>query len=249
MFGLNVGNVLSRSFKVLGDNFLPFVLLIAVVDLPLLAIAGWTLSLASLGAEAGTAVYYAAGLNLLAIVVLRPLSIATVTYGVLQQLRGRHASFADALRIGMSRTFAVLGVALAAGFLTGLASLLFCIPGIILACGYYVATPAAVVERLGVGPSLQRSWDLTRGSKWTVLGIILIVGIMGGAASALVELPLATIEGAGQLTAVGIVGAVLSWITGVLVQALGAVTGAVTYHDLRLEKEGAHSEDLARVFD
>jgi hypothetical protein len=249
MFGLNLGNVLGRSFKALGDNFLPFVLLTAIIDLPLLLLAGWSLWLVSQPTSGDYSLTYISVATFAGIIVLRPLSTATVTYGVLQQLRGKHPSFAECLRVGMSRTFAVLGVAIAAGLLIGLGSMLFCIPGVILSCGYYVATPAAVVEGLRVGPALQRSWDLTRGSKWVVLGIVVIVGLMGGAAEALVELPLSTLDGAGELTAVGVIGAVLSWITQVLVQSLSAVTGAVTYHDLRLQKEGAHSEDLARVFD
>jgi hypothetical protein len=250
MTGLSVGRVLSRSFSVLGDNFLPFVLLTALVDLPLLAIAGWVLFLSSAGLDAESTELRIAGLlTVAAYAVLRPLSTATVTYGVLQQLRGRHASVADCLRIGMGRTLAVLGVALATGLLIGLGAMLFCIPGIILLCGWYVATPAAVVERLGVGQSMQRSWDLTRGSKWPVLGVIVILAILSWIGEAAIELPFSTIEGAGLLTPVGVVGGILGWLTGVLVQSLGAVTGAVTYHDLRLEKEGAQSEDLARVFD
>jgi hypothetical protein len=40
-----------------------------------------------------------------------------------------------------------------------------------------------------------------------------------------------------------------TWVLSVVVGAWNSVAAAVTYHDLRVVKEGAGAEDLARVFD
>jgi hypothetical protein len=47
----------------------------------------------------------------------------------------------------------------------------------------------------------------------------------------------------------GIVAAAGLLLLDVVLRAFGAVVCAVAYHDLRTEKEGVNSQDLARVFD
>ena len=48
----------------------------------------------------------------------------------------------------------------------------------------FVATPACVVEKLGVSASMDRSAQLTKGQRWKILGkalLVLIPGILGSA--------------------------------------------------------------------
>jgi len=249
----SVGTVLSRAFSTFWANFIPFTLLAGLIQLPTILAQGWMLQASKEIERLGESVRpddlqdFAApmGLVMLCQLLLTPLSTAAVTFGVLQQLRGRHATFGDCISAGFSRMFAVLGVGIVAGIAIAGGSLLCCVPGIILMCGYYVAAPVAVVENGGVMDSLRRSWWLTDGAKGTVFGILVCVGLGSGVLGNIVAFPFKGSDSAGALAAhfflAGIVLAVTS--------AFGATCAAIAYHDLRLEKEGASSESLAHVFD
>ena len=240
-----MGNVLSRSFSIWGKNFVPFFLMTGVVQSPVLAL---TVYMATINQEEMaqdlTQTGILVGALVIAALLFAPLATASVTYGVLQQLRGRHASVSDCFRVGMSRALAVLGVAIVAGFVTAFGYLLCCVPGLFFATAYFVAAPAAVVERKGVFGSLSRSWQLTEGARWPVFGLIFVLGAIGAVIQQMVKLPADALEGGAA-----IVLAVVSALISVATSSLNAVTGAVTYHDLRTEKEGANSQDLAAVFD
>lgn len=240
-----MGNVLSRSFSIWGKNFVPFFLMTGVVQSPVLAL---TVYMATINQEEMakdlTQTGILVGALLVAALLFAPLATASVTYGVLQQLRGRHASVSDCFRVGMSRALAVLGVAIVAGFVTVFGYMLCCVPGLFFATAYFVAAPAAVVERKGVFGSLSRSWQLTEGARWPVFGLIFVLGAIGAVIQQMVKFPAAELEG-GAAIALAVVSALISVAT----SSLNAVTGAVTYHDLRTEKEGANSQDLAAVFD
>lgn len=249
----SVGTVLSRAFSTFGANFLPFTLLAGLIQLPTLIASGWLLSAAKDIEQLGDNVRpddlqaFAApmGVVFLLQILLTPLSTAAVTFGVLQQMRGRHASFGDCISAGFSRMFAVLGVGIVAGIAIVGGTLLCCVPGIILSCGYYVAAPVAVVENGGVMDSLRRSWWLTDGAKGTIFGIVICVGLGSGAAGNMVSLPFQGSTSEGALMAQIVLSSIVTAIT----SAFGATCAATAYHDLRLEKEGASSESLAHVFD
>jgi hypothetical protein len=245
MYGFSVGNVLSKSFSIWGKNFAAFTLMTAIVMVPVLAVTVYMKVLPDEELTSNpTLMLSLTAAVALGSMFLGPLASGCVTYGVLQQLRGRHASVGDCFRVGMSRALAVMGVAIVAGLLIMLGTMLFCVPGLIFSAGYFVAAPAAVVERLGVHGSLSRSWQLTDGYRWSVFGLQILIGIIAGVAAQAIELPSAGSEGA-----VGAAFGIAAALVTVCVDSLKGVMGAVAYHDLRTEKEGASSQDLASVFD
>ena len=75
--------------------------------------------------------------------------------------------------------------------------------------------------------------------------------MIGFAVDKVVDLPFDLNPFEGKVGSVPKVAAyvVISSVLGVVVEALNAVTAAVAYHDLRTEREGASSEQLARGFD
>jgi hypothetical protein len=106
---------------------------------------------------------------------------------------------------------------------------------------WFVGLPACVVERLGPWTSLRRSRELTERPYWQVFGLALLLTItsFGGL---LVEFALAAVAGP-------IVGRIGNLIWNGLWLAFTAVVGTVTYHDLRVIKEGSDIEQIAVVFD
>jgi hypothetical protein len=98
---------------------------------------------------------------------------------VSQAYLGHDPSMADALDFAFAKLGRTLSSGLAAGILTGLATILLLIPGIVVACGLAVAVPAAVLEPLPAGTDgLGRSWSLTKGFKWKALGLYAVVALL-----------------------------------------------------------------------
>src|SRR5262249_9793848 len=107
---------------------------------------------------------------------------------------------------------------------------------------WYVATPVCVVEQKGPLASLGRSSQLTKGHRWKIFGMIvllylgaIIIGLVVGALLGLTHSPILVTLGT------------LVW-TGAW-GALYAIFGVVTYHDLRVAKEGVDTDQIAAVFD
>jgi hypothetical protein len=80
-----------------------------------------------------------------------------VTYGVVQVLRGRTMSIAQAGAIAVRRFLPLIGVAILVGLLFWLGIVLLIVPGLIVYAMYYVAAPVCIAEQAGVGASLSRS--------------------------------------------------------------------------------------------
>jgi len=239
-----VGRVLSRSFELLFGDFLKFFATMLILWLPFsllgffggayFAAAGRTPQSVNVGAVIGLSFAFIVGA--LAATIL---SQAVILYGAFQRMRGRSFGIGESFARGFARFLPILGML----FLFGLgimgATLLLIFPAFILMTMWYVALPACVVERLGPVKSLGRSRFLTRGYRWRVFGILILILIV----NSMVQQLLPTLLGPGIIGATG----GLLWLA--LSGAYEAIVVAVVYHDLRVAKEGIDIDLIAAVFD
>ena len=231
-----VGQVLSRTFSVLSRNLLPFCVVTAIAYLPnLLIFEGGTP-----GEPQGRMLAFVF-IGLIVSLVLSALSQAIVLFGAFEDMRGRPVDMIASLKVGLGRFLPVIGVALLVGLLTGLAAILLVFPAFIVMTMLFVAMPVCVVERLGSVKSLGRSSDLTKGHRWKIFGLWLIVILVTLIGSAI-------LGGIGYATG-AIVGDLLKLIWGALAGAFNAIMAVVAYHDLRVVKEGVDTDRIASVFD
>ena len=229
-----VGVVLSKTFNLLFGQFGKFVLLTLVPMIPLLALAFIALGRPTVTPGIGA-------LGAITAILTGFLSIvaqATTLYGAFQAMRGQPFTIGRSLQIGLGRAVPVIGVAVLVGFAVVLAGLLLLVPGLIVWCMYYVAVPVCVIERPGVMASTSRSAALTKGYRWSIFGLLLLVSVV----ALVVSLVLTRLGG-------GIVGVLLHFAWQIVSTAFGAVLVTVVYHDLRVAKEGIDIESLANVFD
>ena len=70
-----------------------------------------------------------------------------------------------------------------------------------LAMQLALAGPALLLEQIGVGAALRRSWRLVRGSWWRVFGILLLTSIIAGLGAGIVAVPFS--QGGSCLATVG----------------------------------------------
>jgi hypothetical protein len=125
--------------------------------------------------------------------------------------------------------------------------MLLIVPGLILMAMFWVYTPAIVVEDVGITESFGRSRALTKGHRWGIFGLLLIVGVifMGWQFAVMASMGIA-----GFTAAVG--SGWLQWVVfsvSVLLIAYMAVIKTVGYYYLRAEKEGIAIDEAASVFD
>jgi hypothetical protein len=183
--------------------------------------------------------------TLLATLVVSVLVNAFAALHVAAELEGRPLSARDALRGILSRSVAVLAIAMLGGLATGVATVCLCIPGIFLFWKFYLAPAVCVVEGAAVRQSVSRSFDLCRGRFLPWVGLILI--------SFAITFPLTSMSSIADdpnlrdraLQTLGVSSAVFDWFavaftsvfTGVA-SAFHGVVVTVWYFDCRARRDG-----------
>jgi hypothetical protein len=247
-----VGRVFSRAWWVFSRNFLTFMLVTGVASLPgLLMPQAAPADPANPFQNLGIVIPLA-----FLMIVLGTLSQAIVLYGAFQVMRGRPIDLAESARIGLRRILPIVVLAISVVVLATLASLFFLVPGIILYMMWFVATPVCVVEQLGPFRSMGRSRELTKGHRWKLFGLTLAIVIPALIIGAIVVAVVLAIVGTGGLlalattmTSLGLIGKLANLIWSAVWTAFYAIVIVVTYHDLRVAKEGVDTEQIAAVFE
>jgi hypothetical protein len=230
-----VGDAMNKAIQILSRNVLPFSIVTGIAALPSVLVFQTNHELETVGAVVWMLV------GMLLALVLSGLSQAVVLNAAFEDMRGRPVDMMASFRVGCGRFPAVIGVTMLAGLLTGLAAIALIFPAFMVMTMLYVATPACVVERVGPIASLSRSATLTKGSRWRVLGMLAVVGIIGGIGTGMVE---------GLAYGVGpTIAPVIKVIWQALVGAYSAILVVVTYHDMRVAKEGVDTDQIAAVFE
>lgn len=172
--------------------------------------------------------------------ILAAVMQAALVRVAIEDLNGKRPSLGDCIGTAISLLLPTIGVALLTTFGAAFALLLLVVPGIILFLRWSVSVPSLVQERLGVFSSMARSSELTKGSRWPLFGLWIILILAAGA----IQLALERV-----MPAVGVTAALsLDAVATSLVSLLTTVAPAVSYVELRRVKEGTSVEDLAEIF-
>jgi hypothetical protein len=182
-----------------------------------------------------------------------------ITYAVFQLFMEGRASIRESLGRSFSRLVAlfslgsvsVLGfilltlvTAIMAGFLSpSLAFIVFIVLLLTLLSSWYVAAPVCVVERAGALASVGRSFELTKGYRLRIIGMLLLVFVLVVIFAA-IALFIANVVLRG-----GFLGLLIKIFANIIPMAFGNVMATVTYYSLRVTKEGLFATSLADIFD
>jgi hypothetical protein len=216
--------------------------------------------------------------------VLTYLAQSILMHATVEHLAGRHATVGAVISRGLSRAPSVLGVAILVALLqfvtmlpgVGIGALLFAAGPAGACCGMgfmfvgilvpmfyvliltFVAIPAAVTEKIGPVTSIQRSFELTKGHRVTILlallafiAVVVVFSCLGGICTAgagganvdmatgLPKEPSALAEG---------INFVMTLVTSVFQTMALSALAAVTYARIRGLKDGVDANALADVF-
>lgn len=253
---MSVGQVFSRGFGVIVDNPLAvFGIAFLFGALPSVVLS-WLQQRALAGKMDNYQMVGSAAVmlgSMLLGLVLQALVQGSLVRATLAYARGERATFAECAKSALSAVLPLIAVAILLVLGVSLGMMLFIVPGVMLFVMWAVASPAVVAERTGVFGAFGRSRFLTRGARWKVFGIevILIISyyVFIGAFAATTF----SATGSGFATRVSTQGLSLGWVIATVVSSTLATTVWSTvqtslYVELRNWKEGLPEESLAEIF-
>jgi uncharacterized membrane protein len=242
---LRVGAVFSRALDLLFADFGKFFLLGLLAWSPVFVaslIIGFRYAVVGPGAIAGPTL----GIGVFVVGILTGasfiLSQAVILFGTVEKMRGKSFALGTSLRQGLARFFPIIGLYIVMVLAIMLGFVLLIIPGIILAMMFYVALPVCIVERQGPIASLNRSTELTKGNRWRLFGIGLLLYLANLIGQTVIQFALRALAG-GTVSGIGV------FVWSVVIGAVNAILVAVIYHDLRVAREGIDIDHIAAVFD
>jgi hypothetical protein len=237
--GFRVGNVLRHAMGVLSRHVALFVLVAAAAQLPSLALA--FLMPGGRVQPRATGFTTIAVIGWFTILVVIPITQTIVYHAAFQDMLGRPIRFGDSLALALRRFFPVLGALICMGVVMILGFVLLVVPGLIACTVVAVAIPACVVEQVGPFASIRRSAHLTKGNRWKILGIFLLLVV---ASLAVTGLTAVFRFGLGTEFAT-----LFNFVLESVLSAYTSLIAVVMYHDLRVAKEGLDTDRIAAVFD
>lgn len=238
----SIANVFSNTFGVISRNAPLFLgLSLIIVGLPQMLIGLLVTPQATdpLALFSSASAVVSGGLGYLVFLFLSIILQAALIVASANDLAGRPVNFGACISRALAKLFPLIGLGICIGLGIGLGLVLLIIPGVILYLMWMVAVPAMMVENLGVFESLSRSSALTSGSRWRLLGLIVVFIIF----SWIIAIPI------GVLSMISVsLTAVSSAVLGTISAAVGSAGIAAVYIELRGSKEGTSSDHLASVF-
>ncbi|MCY3621424.1 MAG: hypothetical protein OXH68_06890 [Gammaproteobacteria bacterium] len=167
---------------------------------------------------------------------------AGLAFGVVRHLRGASPGFLETFVQSLRMLLPAVLVTVVVTIATGIGLVLLLVPGIVIALVLWVAVPAAVVERSGLR-ALPRSARLTDGYKGQIFGLALILLILQMVAGSVVVLLASTV-----VTSAFVLFVVME-LCSVVLSGIWATAVSVTYHDLRVLREGVDTRAISQVFE
>ncbi len=165
---------------------------------------------------------------------------AAFVRATIEDLNGKRVSFGDCVQIAIRFLLPTLAIGILVTIGLTIGFMLLIVPGVILALGWSMSVPVLIQERLGVFGSMSRSWALTKGSRWSLFGLFLILFII------------AMIIQWGMLLILVLFGGIIAEIGAALVQTVVSmvlsIAAAASYVELRQVKEGTGIAELAEIF-
>jgi hypothetical protein len=196
--------------------------------------------------------------------IVYPLSLAATTHAVSNRYLDQPATVGGSYRAAftMWRSLIALvlllglaigggiAVALVLGVLTGavaVTGLLFIVVmafAIVVLVRTTVAAQSIVIERVSGRGGIRRSWALTRGFFWRIVGIMVLLLILQSIVGLLVGLPVLAAASGLSVDARQMIQQAVSAVSAVFVAPVTLVTLTLLYYDLRIRREGFDIEML-----
>ncbi len=243
-----IGNTLNSSFSIFLKKSVPFVLIAVIFQIPVIAWdynTGYYL-IDPFDFDASAAVDWSEEVIRIGLAsVFSFLANAAITYGVVMHVADKKVSLKDCMLIGVSLFVPIVIIGILCNLLYFSGFLLLIFPGFFALVYLFVVYPVAVIEQPGIMISFSRSGYLTKGNRWPLLGIILILVIVVIGFVSIGKFISDILRGWDYH--------LLAYILHLTLSSFGYVfwliVSTISYQNLRTEKEGGLTNQVASVFD
>lgn len=252
---VSIGRIFNRAFGVMGNNpgvvFGVALILGAGPQLLYTLLVGTNAALVRQGSFAGAAIGTSL-LMLLISIVSRSLVAGCITRATVAYSQGRRASLGECLSVAISRFVPVIAVSFLFGLAVMLGMVLLIVPGVMLAVMWAVVVPVTVEERTGIFGAFGRSQDLTRGARWKIFGLfllLLLIAIGIGIAAGLVSAMMIGISYTNPAVSLTTSAILFNVIVTTIASALWASLQTALFVELREWKDGPMETKLGEIFE
>jgi hypothetical protein len=249
---LSIGTILSRTFGTLSDNpVATFGIAFLFGALPQLLYSYFVGSTLAMADQSSAIAVFAVSIASFAVFMLLSMLVqGALVRAAVAHAEGERANLAQCIGTGLSAAVPLIGLSILMllGIMFGF--MLLFVPGIILYLMWSVAVPALVAEEEGVFAAFSRSRALTKGARWKIFGLLLLVLVLIFIFSAVFG---AAVLAGGAATVEGMAGAsplmlVISAVSNTLLIAFWSTVQANLYIGLREWKDGPQAGRLAEIF-
>lgn len=249
---MSVSRIVDRTFTLYKQNFLRFITIVAVIQVPLALVSLVWLAILSRGVEETTSAITATVASFVSIfisLVGNALCQGALARSISDAYLGKELTVEQTFRAVLPKLMTLIGASLLVGLVVGLGFMLLVVPGVIFGLWFFVTTPSIVVENQGITAGMSRSKALASGN----LGKVFAVGLLAVAITWIISFPIGFVGGfisrllfseSFMLTLffnqfAGLIGQVLA-------TPIASAAAVLLYYDLRIRKEGFDLQMLAQ---
>lgn len=241
---MSIGRILDQAFRIYKNNFIRFITIVAVIQIPisLLAILTQTLFVEQEFADAtATMMLGVGGVVVLFLMMLgHTLCSGALTRSVAESYLGNDMSVGQAYRHVLPKFMTLILASILVSLCVGLGFVMLVVPGVIFSLWFALITPAIIMEDLGATAGMSRSRTLVKGN----LGKVFVVGLLVFLLMMAITLPftfagtlLPMVLKANSQTKT-LISQFFEALGQLISTPIGAITSILLYYDLRIRKEG-----------
>jgi hypothetical protein len=263
---MSIGRILDRTFRIYRENFIRFVTIVAVIQVPI----GLLMLVSTTGLQRGVSVRQSsdygplnqdesdptialvaiAGMALTGIIGLfgQVLCQGALTKSVSESYLGNEISVGQAYRFVLPKFLILILAGICVGLVVSLGFLLLVVPGIIFGLWFALTTPAIVVENLGATQGMSRSKALASGNLGKIFSVGFLVFLISFVLSMSLNYAASLFTGflfSSNATLALSLDHLVTVAGNILVAPIGATAYILLYYDLRIRKEGFDLQMLA----
>jgi hypothetical protein len=158
-------------------------------------------------------------------------------------------SWQDGFRVAVARLLPFIGLSLLVGLAIVAGFIALIVPGIFIGLGLAFATVVFWAEGTRVTESMRRSWDLARGRRWPLFGLLLVALFASAITRIVVTAPLFAAVFSGNTELFLFADNFGNAVVAALISPLASCLLTAAYYDSRVRREGFDLQLAASMLD
>ncbi|MGB3624659.1 MAG: glycerophosphoryl diester phosphodiesterase membrane domain-containing protein [Henriciella sp.] len=250
---LDIGYVIETTIKVIRERLTELLLLAVIfIAVPQIVLSFLLSAMFDTAVQTGSIMPNFSFSLLIGTIVAALLPIlmqAAAVFTTVEALTGRPSDVGRSVGVALAVFLPLLGLSILMGIGLSIGFMLLFIPGLILLTYWAVTVPSFVIEDTGIIGAFERSAELTKGQRWRIFGLMVLVWVVYMIIGALFSvLSLGNVTAPTSTQPFSLIGVIFNTLIAMISAIVSSVGVAVLYVHLRDLKEGTSPERISDVF-